>query len=80
MYAIASDRGFGVNPRMPYNTKCRRFPRLVVGARNSLDLGPAQLRHEAKRGARRLLQRDREIALQPPPLVFFNTNTCLDRK
>jgi hypothetical protein len=38
--AAASDRGFGVNPRLPRNR--RKFPHLlVVGARNSGDLGPA---------------------------------------
>jgi hypothetical protein len=32
---------------------------LVVGAENSLDHGPARLRQEAKRGARRRRRRDR---------------------
>ena len=48
---------------------------LVVAVGNSDDPRPARLRQDAKRGARRRLRRDREIALQPPPLVLFNTDS-----
>ena len=41
--AAASDRGLGVEPRLPRTR--RKFPHLlVVGARNSCDLGPARFR------------------------------------
>jgi len=42
-HAAASDRGIGVNPRLPRNR--RKFPHLlVVSARNSSDMGPVGFR------------------------------------
>ena len=46
----------------------------MVGVGNSVDLGPAWLMQEAKRGGTVAVAIRSEIVLQPPPPVFLNIN------